>query len=85
MSKYKKLLGKILIGTFDSSITFTELVGLLIRLGFKQRIRGDHHVFYRDDIQEIINLQPKSGKAKPYQVRQIRDIILKYNLGDENV
>ena len=31
-------------------------------------------------VEEILNLQPKSGRAKPYQVKQIRGLILKYNL-----
>jgi hypothetical protein len=50
-------------------------------LGFSLRIKGDHHIFYKEGIEEIINLQPLSGgKAKAYQVRQIRGIIFKYKL-----
>jgi predicted RNA binding protein YcfA (HicA-like mRNA interferase family) len=60
------------------------LVALLIKLGFENRIKGSHHIFSKDDVEEIINLQPKSGKAKPYQVKQVRSIILKYKLGHEN-
>jgi hypothetical protein len=33
---------------------------------------------------EIINLQPKGSKAKPYQVKQVRNLILKYKLAGEN-
>jgi len=41
-------------------------------------------LFFKEDIEEIINLQPKQdNKAKPYQVKQIRNIILKYNLNTE--
>nr|WP_217355146.1 type II toxin-antitoxin system HicA family toxin [Aphanizomenon sp. UHCC 0183] len=54
---------------------------LLIRLGFDERIRGSHHIFTKEGIEEILNLQPKQGKAKAYQVKQIREMLLKYQLG----
>jgi predicted RNA binding protein YcfA (HicA-like mRNA interferase family) len=57
---------------------------LLNDLGFSERIKGDHHIFYKDGIEEIINLQPlRDGKAKAYQVKQVRRIILKYKLHGE--
>ena len=48
--------------------------------GFDERIKGDHHIFTREDVEEILNIQPKEGKGKPYQVKQVRDIILKYQI-----
>jgi len=53
---------------------------LLKRLGFDERIKGDHHIFTKDGVEEILNLQPKDGKGKPYQVKQVRDVILKYHI-----
>jgi hypothetical protein len=47
-------------------------------------VRGDHHIFSRADVVEILNLQPKGNHAKPYQVRQVRDIIVRYRLGGED-
>jgi hypothetical protein len=44
------------------------------------RIKGSHHIFYREDIEEILNLQPSGGNAKPYQVKQVRNVIIKYRL-----
>jgi hypothetical protein len=85
MGKYSKLREKILAGGSDSNIEFAELCKLLDRLEFAQRIRGDHHIFTRDDVVEIINLQPRGKKAKPYQVRQVRSILVKYRLGESNV
>jgi hypothetical protein len=82
MGKYDKLLHKVLSGSSDSNIQFSELCQLLYRLNFKERIRGDHHILSKQGISEIINIQPKEGKAKPYQVKQIRNLILKYKLGD---
>jgi hypothetical protein len=53
-------------------------------LNFQERIKGDHHIFTRSDVVEIINIQPLSnGKAKAYQVKQVRNIILKYRLNKE--
>jgi len=82
MGKYDKLLHKVLSGTSDSNIRFSELCQLLCRLDFIERINGDHHILTKDGINEIINIQPKKGKSKPYQVKQIRNLILKYKLGD---
>jgi predicted RNA binding protein YcfA (HicA-like mRNA interferase family) len=84
MTKFDKLLNKILRGTSDNNISFQELCRLLVRLGFDERTRGSHHIFSKNKIEEILNLQPRSGgKAKPYQVKQVRQIIVKYKLGDE--
>lgn len=68
-------------GVSDANIPFTKMCHLLIKLGFEERIRGSHHIFSKDGIEEIINLQTKGSKAKPYQVKQVRNLILKYNLG----
>ncbi len=73
----------ILRGASDANIPFGTLCMLLERLGFEQRIRGSHHIFAREGVAEILNLQPLSSKAKPYQVKQIRNVILKYKLGAE--
>ena len=83
MSKYEKLLLRILKGTSDKNIEFEDLRNLLRRLGFDERIRGSHHIFRKEGIVEKINLQHDGSKAKVYQVRQVRNIILKYNLGEE--
>lgn len=82
MSRFEKALLKILRGTSDRNIPFEDLCWLLRRLHFEERIRGSHHIFTRPDVGEILNVQPKQGKAKAYQVKQVRDIILKYRLGD---
>ena len=64
----------------DANIRFSDLRRLLMRLGFSERIRGDHFIYTRERIDEIINLQPRGAKAKPYQVRQVRILIIKYEL-----
>ena len=80
MAKYESLLAKILSGTADAGIGFNELRHLLERLGFEERIRGDHHIFTKEGVEEILNLQPKGRNAKPYQVKQVRTVIVKYRL-----
>lgn len=81
MSQREKLIIKILSGTKDNSILFDEACYLLENLGFSVRIKGSHHIFFREDVEEILNIQPKDGKAKAYQVKQIRNIIIKYKMG----
>ena len=85
MGKYEKLLQRILTGTSDNNIKFDELRQLLKKLGFEERIKGDHYIFTKDTVEEIINIQPKGSKAKGYQVRQVRNLIVKYGLGDSDV
>ncbi len=77
----RKLLPTILSARSDANVRFGDLRRLLSRLDFKERIKGDHHVFTRNGIVEIINLQPlPDGKAKPYQVKQVRQLVTKYRL-----
>ena len=83
MSKYDKLLFQILRGTSDANVSFSDLRHLLTSLGFEERIRGSHHLFRRAGVVEKINLQREGSKAKVYQVRQVRAVILKYKLGGE--
>lgn len=80
MSQYEKLLIKILRGTSDKNIDFDELVNLLNQFGFRMREKGSHCIFSKPGIDEIFNLQPVGKQAKPYQVRQVRELILKYKL-----
>jgi hypothetical protein len=81
MTQVDRLLKRIVAGSSDASISFDDLCSLLRHLGFEERVRGSHHIFYRADIEEILNLQPRSGQAKVYQVKQVRALILKYRLG----
>ena len=81
MAQFEKLLLRILSGTNDQNIMFSDVQTILNHLGFASRIKGDHFIYTRLDVEEIINIQPTGNKAKAYQVKQIRHIILKYKLG----
>ena len=83
MGQDDKLLLKILCGTKDKSVSFDELRHILKKIGFTERIKGSHHIYYKDGIDDILNIQPDGAKAKTYQVKQVRKIILKYKLGGD--
>ena len=82
MTRHGKFLVRLLSGSADQALRFDELRALLRRLGFTERHRGgSHHIFTRDGVVEILNLQPRGGgEAKAYQVKQVRDVILRYQL-----
>jgi predicted RNA binding protein YcfA (HicA-like mRNA interferase family) len=81
MGTHGKFLQRILEGRSDANIDFSELCALLLHLGLVERTKGSHHIFRSPDVEERINLQREGNKAKPYQVRQVRTIILRYRLG----
>ena len=84
MGKHEKLIYKILTGRQDASIQFSEAVSLLKALGFTLRTKGSHHIFYQEGVEEIINIQPDGSKAKVYQIKQIRNLIVKYKLEEKD-
>jgi len=81
VAKYEELLLRILRGTSDANISFNDLRQLLRRLGFEERIQSSHHIFRKAGVEEKVNLQREGNKAKVYQVRQVRTVIIKYGLG----
>ena len=68
-------------GRSDANIAFNNLLSVLHSLGFEKRVRGDHHILWKEGIPEMINLQPIGAKAKPYQVKQVRAILSRHELG----
>jgi hypothetical protein len=80
VGKYEELRLRILEGRSDANIHFDELRNLLQWLGFGERIRGSHHIFRKQGVRELINLQQEGRQAKVYQVRQVRQVILRYGL-----
>ena len=80
MNKAEKLKAKLLAGQGYHNFSFSDLVLLLESLGFTMRDKGSHHWFTRPDIPDAINIQPKRGQCKAYQLRQVRDLINTYQL-----
>ena len=83
MSRIEKTLHRVLRGTADASMAFADLCALLRHLGFDERVRGSHHIFTRNEVVEILNLQPRGNQAKPYQVKQVRGVIVAYRLASD--
>lgn len=83
MTTVRKLLQKVLSGTGDSALRFDDVVRLLKALNFEERIRGDHHIFTHQDFVDILNLQPRGSQAKAYQVKQIRELIVRQRLASK--
>ena len=81
MTRREKYIQRILSGRSDTDLAFADLVSLLESLGFEHRVRGSHHIFTKTGINERINLQADGPKAKRYQVKQIRDILVSYQIG----
>lgn len=73
-------LESILRGASDNNISFADLSYVLKSLDFELRIKGDHFIYTHSLMVEIINIQPLGNKAKAYQVKQVRNLILKYKL-----
>ena len=70
----------VMSGTRDNNIKFLYLRYVMESRGFFCRIKGDHYIYYRSDIPDIVNIQPNGKMAKPYQVRQIRRLFVTYNI-----
>ena len=80
MSRFEKLIIKLLSANADQNFDFADLIRILEATGFSVRIKGSHHIFSKENIEEIINIQEIQGKAKPYQIKQVRNLILRYQL-----
>jgi hypothetical protein len=51
---------------------------------FEERVHGSHHVFVKDGVEELLNLYMDGKSAKPYQVKQVRRVILRYGFGGDD-
>jgi hypothetical protein len=81
MASIRKVLDAILSGRSDGNIRFSDLQRILRRAGFEERVKGSHFIYAREGIEEIVNIQEGvGGKAKPYQVKQVRGIMTMYGL-----
>jgi virulence-associated protein VapD len=83
MARRQRVLQAVLQGNADANIAFSDLRNLLRNLGFEERIRGSHYIFTKEGVDEILNIQAKGSKSKPYQVKQVRQVIVRYKLVGE--
>jgi hypothetical protein len=70
--------------TNPAGVAFSDLQYLVEKAGFVlKRTRGDHHVYSKAGVKEIVDLQPSKGNkkdAKAYQVRQVLELIEAYGI-----
>jgi virulence-associated protein VapD len=78
VGKVEKTVNRIVQGNSDANLRFKDVCSVLEHFGFSKRVRGDHHIFTHERVTEILNLQPRNGKAKPYQVKQVRNVLIEY-------
>jgi predicted RNA binding protein YcfA (HicA-like mRNA interferase family) len=80
MGRAEKLFEKLMGGQSDANFSFDELCTLLTKLGYvSHKTKGSHIIFQRGS--SFLNLQPTAGgKAKSYQVRQVRKELKNLNL-----
>ena len=78
----KKVYDAVMSGQSDNNIKYTDFQNLIVDLGFEfKRQESSHSMYFNNRIKEIMNIQRgKDGKAKDYQVKQLRKIIKKYNI-----
>jgi hypothetical protein len=82
--KPEALLDRLLGGTF-TNVSFVDARRLVAALGFDElRVKGSHHVYGRAGIAEQLNLQNRAGQAKPYQLRQLMELVRRYHLSIED-
>jgi predicted RNA binding protein YcfA (HicA-like mRNA interferase family) len=75
---------QVLARSSAANVPFEDLCALLRHVGFEERVRGSHHVFRKAGVEGRINLQESGARAKPYQVRQVRALLVRHTLtGDD--
>lgn len=75
----RKLLKRIVVAPHN--VRLRDLLGLAKALGFRvARTEGSHHILTHPGMSELLNLQEVQSEVKPYQVRQLLQLIERYNL-----
>jgi predicted RNA binding protein YcfA (HicA-like mRNA interferase family) len=78
-AKSRKILERVLAGS--RNIRFNDAVALKEGFGVRlSRVSGSHHIFVHPDLRELVNLQNVNGQAKLYQIRQLLQLVERYDL-----
>ena len=76
---FRRILGR------KANIPFADALAVARAFGFiVARVQGSHHILKHPDIPEFLNLQDVGGQAKPYQIRQMLQVIERYDLAMED-
>jgi len=77
----EKVYESVISGKADNNIKYTDFQNLIIDLGFGfMRQKGSHTMYYNPKVNEFMNIQQDGSKAKDYQIKQLRDIIIAHDL-----
>ena len=77
----EKVYESVISGKSYNNVKYTDFQSLMIDLGFEfMRQKGSHTMYYNNKVNEFMNIQKDGNKAKDYQVKQLRDIIIAHNL-----
>lgn len=81
MPSASKIRAALLNPAKDYGHRFGDVVFFLESTGWRMRRTGSHHIFTRAALPVLLNLQPeKNGRAKAYQIRQVRAVLTTHNL-----
>jgi predicted RNA binding protein YcfA (HicA-like mRNA interferase family) len=79
MAKLEKVLERVMKGR--GAISFRDFERLLLALGFRHdRTGGSHRIYVHPRATRPLSVQPRGKDAKPYQVRQLREMIEEFDL-----
>ena len=83
MASARKVFDAVLSGS--GTINFRDFERLLTALGFRlDRTSGSHRIYLHPRVPRPLSIQPFGKDAKPYQVRQLRDMIREFELRLDN-
>ena len=75
----RKLLEK--LTNSQKNVRYSDFVALIEAFGFEyDRTKGSHTMYKHMGVPKIMNIQDDKGQAKPYQIRQLLDMVKNYNL-----
>jgi predicted RNA binding protein YcfA (HicA-like mRNA interferase family) len=80
LTRLEKLYMK--VASSPANTRFQDVVQLAETVGFVlDRTSGSHHIFYHEDHPDaVLILQPRHGRAKEYQVKQLLELIDRLHL-----
>lgn len=59
-----------------AAMRFADFERVLKAFGFTlECISGSHHIYKHPDVPRRLSIQPRGGRAKPYQIEQFLDMI----------
>jgi hypothetical protein len=74
MVRSDRTLERILLGVSDANISFEDLRRLLNDLGVSERRKGSHHIFVRQGVEEIVNIQLRAVRPSHIKLNRFETL-----------